>query len=270
MESHPIELTEEKETLFVPLYSKAMESRREHPILADPTAEAILARVGYDFAALRTPHKSQVTLAMRAKKLDACVAAFLARNPGAAVLHLGCGLDSRFVRVGSPAVPWYDVDYPEVIALRREFYPETETYHLLGSSVTDLSWMDQVHYAGPAIIIAEGLLMYLTGAQVEALVLALRRRFPDSEIAFDAFSTLTARNIKRHPAMIKTGAQICWGLDDPHAVEGWAAGIRLLEEWPFTASEDIPHLSPGDRFMFRVMGALRVARQAHRILRYQL
>jgi O-methyltransferase involved in polyketide biosynthesis len=270
MSEKRIKLTQEKETLFVPLYSKAMESKRPHPILTDPRAEAILAQVDYDFSALRTPPQSRITLAMRAKKLDEYVTAFLTRHADAAVLHLGCGLDSRIARTGQPSVPWYDVDYPDVIELRRAFYAETATYHMLGSSVTDHAWMDAVAGTGPAIIIAEGLLMYLHEAQVKSLLLRLRQRFPGSEMAFDAFSGMTVQRIRRHPAMRKTGAVIHWGLDDAREIERWGEGIRLIEEWPFTHSPDISGLGLGARLMFAVMGALPAARQAHRILRYQL
>jgi O-methyltransferase involved in polyketide biosynthesis len=265
-----ITLTEEKETLFVPLYSKALESRRSDPILVDKTAESILARVDYDFSKLGVPAQSRVTLAMRAKKLDSYVQDYLAQRPDALVLHLGCGLDSRINRVGRPSVPWYDLDYPDVIELRRHFYQESETYHLLPSSVTDHTWMDVIPTTGPAIIIAEGLLMYLREIEVKSLVLALQQRFPGSELVFDAFSTRTVQSIKRHPSIRKTGAQIRWGVDDPEDIENWGLGIRLLEEWFFTQSEDIPQLGFPFRLMFKLISLIPAARQAHRILRYQL
>ena len=264
-----ITLTEEKETLLVTLYGKAVESRRPHPILPDPKAEEIVSRINYDFSRLRVPLQSRLTVAMRAKRFDEYVRAFLARHQPGLVLNLGCGLDSRVVRVGASA-PWYDLDYPDVIALRRQFYPVVPPYHLLGSSVTDLGWIDQVAEPGPAIILAEGLLMYIPLEQVRALVLRLRERFPGSELAFDVFSAYAASRLSRHPSIRKTGAVIHWGLDDPRALEAWAPGLRLLEEWPFTASPDRPKLPFYPRLMFAVMGALPAAQKAHRVLHYQL
>jgi len=264
-------LTQEKETLFVPLLGKAEESRRPNPILRDPKAEEILKTVNYDFSKLNVPIQSRTTLAMRAKKLDDLVRAYLTSAPAnPLVLHLGCGLDSRILRTGNPPVPWYDLDYPAVIELRRQFYAETETYHMLGSSVTDYAWMDNVSGSGPAMIVAEGLLMYLRPEAVRELVLRLRERFPGSELAFDAFSLTTVRRISRHPSIKKTGAEIHWGLDDPRELETWAPGIQLLEVWPFTASPDIGKLGLGFRLMFRLMGAIPAAQKAHRVFRYRL
>jgi O-methyltransferase involved in polyketide biosynthesis len=183
------------------LYSKAVESRRERPIIVDPKAVEILRHIDYDFHALQIPKQSMVTLAMRAKKLDACVRDYLGRTDNPLVLHLGCGLDSRVLRIGDPRGQWYDLDYPDVIELRRKFYAETDRYHMIPSSVTDYSWLDRVKESGAACIIAEGLLMYLREKDIKELFAVLQQRWPGSEIAFDAYSRLTARSAGKHPLL---------------------------------------------------------------------
>jgi len=271
MESRKVVLTEEKETLLVPLLGKAIESAGPHPILVDPKAREILDLVDYDFSELHVPHKTLLTLAMRAKQLDSYVADYLRRSQDPLVLHLGCGLDSRVLRVGFDRGAWYDLDYPEVIELRRRFYDETADYHMIPSSVTDLTWLDRIDGPPrPACIVAEGLLMYLRDEDVKTLFLALQARFPGSEIVFDAFSRLTARAANNHPSIKKTGARIHWGIDDAREIESWGSGIELLDEWFFTDSPDIPSLGLGDRLMFATMGAFAMAKRAHRILRVRL
>ncbi len=271
MQPTRIRLTEEKETLFVPLLGKAMLSREARPILRDPKAEEIVERIDYDFDPLRVPRKTLTTLAMRAKQLDAYVTDYLHHTENPVVLHLGCGLDSRVLRVGFDRGAWYDLDYPDVIALRREFYQESAGYHMIASSVTDHRWMDQVAEAdGPACIVAEGLLMYLHEDEVKRLFVDLQERLPGSEICFDAFSVMTAKAANRHPSIKKTGARLLWGVDDAHQIEQWGSGMELLEEWYFTDSEDIPSLGFGDRFMFRTMGAFSMAKKAQRVLRFRL
>lgn len=265
----PIPLTEEKETLFIPLYSKALESRRPDPILRDPKAEAIIAQVAYDFERLRVPARSRITLAMRARRLDEYVQAYAQQHAQLVVLHLGCGLDSRVLRAGARNALWYDVDFPEVIEVRRAFYAEHERYQMIGSSITEHGWMERVATGLPTIVIAEGVLMYLTAPQVRALLQALQARFPRGELAFDAFSSSTLRRIQRHPSLRQTGATIAWGLDDPAEVERWLPGARLVEAWSFTESPDVAKLSPGYRLGFRLAHRFRVAREAHRIFRYR-
>lgn len=270
MESKRIALSAEKETLLVPLYSRALEGARARPILRDPTAEAILARIDYDFSGLKTPRQSLVTLAMRAKRLDWYVRDYLSRYDSPLVLHLGCGLDSRYLRVGSPDAAWYDLDYPDVIELRRSFYEESRKWRMVASEVTDLRWLDSVTESGPACVIAEGLLMYLREEEVKSLFLALQARFPGSEIAFDAYSRLTARSVATHPSIQKTGARVQWGIDDARAIEAWGVNIRLMEEWYFADSPDVACLGAAYRLLFRIMGSLPSAKRAHRLIRVHL
>lgn len=270
MEKQKVKLTQEKETLLVPLYGKAIASQRPHPIIVDPKAKEILDGVDYDFRELKIPHKTSLMMAMRAKKLDSHVQEYLDRTPDPAVLHLGCGLDSRVLRVKPEKGEWYDLDFPEVIELRKKFYDETDNYHMIPSSVTELSWLDCVKGNGHAYIIAEGLLMYLHEEEVKQLFIALQKRLPSSEISFDAYSRFTAKSANNHPSIKKTGARLHWGLDDFVEIKDWGTGIELLEEWYFSSSKDIPYLGFWDRFMFRTMGAFRAANIAHRILHVRL
>ena len=266
-----IAFTEEQETLLVPLYAKATESRRPSPIFADAKAQEILERVDYDFSRLRVPRKTSITLCIRATRLDAYTRDFLAANPAGLVLHLGCGLDSRCRRVTQPRGAWYDLDLPAVIDLRRKFYAEDATYHMIASSVTDLRWAEQVAAGGrPALVVAEGLLMYLRDEDVKALMLRLREAFPGCRLACDAFSRLTAQRVGAHPSIKKTGASVHWGIDDAREIEQWAAGIHLREEWYFAQAPEIARLDAGYRLMFRLAGRFAVANKAQRILYYDL
>jgi O-methyltransferase involved in polyketide biosynthesis len=160
---------------------------------------------------------------------------------------------------------------PEVIDLRKNFYEETDKYHMIPSSVTNLRWLETIPSHGRVVmVIAEGLMMYLTEEEVRSLILKLTESYPGCELVFDAYSTLTARSAKGHPSLRKTGAVIRWGIDDAKAIEKWGDGIRLKEEWYFTQSESIKTLALGYQWIFRLTGLFLVARKAHRILYYAL
>jgi O-methyltransferase involved in polyketide biosynthesis len=264
-------LTKEQETLLIPLYSKA----QENPILKDEKAIKILAQVDYDFSQLKIPQKTVVTLSIRARQLDVYTDEFIDQHPNAMILHLGCGLDSRCQRVRRRESLWFDLDLPDVIELRRKFYPESDSCHLIAASVTDLAWMEQVSPAGrPVFVVAEGLLMYLQESEVRALILGLQRKFPGCHLVFDAFSKLTAARVKAHPSLQKTGAEVLWGIDDPHEIESWAGSqgpaIRLKKEWYFSQSPEIDRLSGFYRFMFSLTAAFPTVQRAQRLLYYIL
>jgi O-methyltransferase involved in polyketide biosynthesis len=263
-----ITLAPEQETLLIPLYAKAQPG---NPLFFDPGALEILDQVDYDFSRLRVPCKTVILVCQRARKLDDITREFLAGHPEAVVIHLGCGLDARFWRVDGGQVEWYDLDMPPVIELRKRFFPPADHYHLIASSVTDLSWVEKVNAAGrPVLAVAEGLLMYLGEEDVRRLLLRLREAFPGGRLVADVFSRMTARSATRHPSLRQTGAAIGWGMDDPHEIEAWAGGIRLLEEWFFTQDPDLGRLGPGYRLAYMLAGAFRMVQRAHRIVYYQL
>jgi O-methyltransferase involved in polyketide biosynthesis len=266
-----VTLKEAQETLLITLYSKVVESRQPAPIFIDAKAQQILDGVAYDFSRLKTPRKTTIMVCLRAKKLDTYAQQFLTEHPQGVVLHLGCGLDSRCLRVEHPQADWYDLDLPDVIELRRKFYNESANYHMIPSSAADLRWIENIPAAGrPVLAIAEGLFMYLTEEEVKALILKLKSASPGCRLAFDAFSALTARNAQKHASIKETGAGIHWSIDDAHEIETWAEGIRLREEWYFTQAEDIDKLGGFYQFMFKLAGRFKTANLAHRILYYQL
>jgi len=269
VQKEKVRLTAEEETLLITLYAKAYGCPRA--FFDDEKARQVIGQINYDFASLKVPTGTRLTVCLRAKKLDEYISEFLSKNPRGTVLHLGCGLDSRCVRVEIGEAQWYDLDLPEVIAIREKFFERTDNYHMIPASVTSFEWMNIVTHKDQGVfVVAEGLLMYLGEEGVKSLVLKLQEEFPGCELAFDAFSTLTARNIKQHPSLKKTGAVVAWGIDDPREIESWGEEIRLMEEWFFTQAEEIKLLSLGNRLMFRVSGMFSLAKKAHRILYYQL
>ena len=271
MKKEKIKLEKEKETLLIPLYCKALESKKELPIISDNKAIEIVDKIEYDYTQLKIPRQTHVTICMRAKQFDNYVGEFLQKYPKGIVVHLGCGLDSRFSRADNGTVTWYDLDYPEVIKLRKSFYQETARYHLIPSPVMEFKWIDNLlNKKGPFIFLAEGLFMYLKEEEVKLLILTLQKKFSGSTLIFDNYSVLTAKNVKHHPSLKKTGAIIHWGIDDAHDIEKWNPGIHLIEEWYFTQSEEIRKLDIVYRIIFKIAGLFPMARKAHRILVFQL
>lgn len=231
MQTETVALTREKETLLITLWAKAGESLLPDSLLRDRFAAEAAARIDYDFARLKVDRDLMVGLAIRAHTLDGWTREFLADHHDAVALHLGCGLDSRVFRIDPPAaVDWYDVDYPDVIALRKKLYPARDGYHLLGSSVTESGWLAEVPRGRPAMIVAEGLLPYLPEEEVPLLLERLVRHCRSGEIIFDAYSPLGLKLIALQPSIKATGAVLHWALDDPVELERQVPGLELVTE----------------------------------------
>ncbi|MFI7037898.1 class I SAM-dependent methyltransferase [Microbispora rosea] len=69
---------------------------------ADTDSADLADTVDYDFRKLKVKPNLVVTTALRAKKLDDVVRAYVAAHPGCVVLDLGCGLDTRMFRCEPP------------------------------------------------------------------------------------------------------------------------------------------------------------------------
>lgn len=232
MTAETITLTEEKETLLITLYGKAGESRLPDSLLKDRFAAEAVSKIDYDFDKLKLDRDLMIGVAMRAHILDGWARDFLSRNPGATVLHLGCGLDSRVFRIDpGPDIRWFDVDYPEVIELRRRLYPQRENYTLVGTSVTDPAWLATIPTDQPTMIIAEGLLPYLVQEEVHRLLQRLTAHLPGGELAFDGYSSLGLKFLRNLPSVRATGAKLLWPLDDPRELERQVPQLRLMNEF---------------------------------------
>jgi O-methyltransferase involved in polyketide biosynthesis len=241
-------------TNLVTLYLRAYESRSRHPILGDNAAAEAVDRIDYDFKRIhRTslPASNQYLVALRAKQLDDWCADFLQRHPDAVVLHLGCGLDGRAFRLALPtSVLWFDVDQPSVIELRRRLYDDTEFYRMIGSSVTDPQWLDQIPTGRPTLVVAEGLLMYLPESDVRRLLLRLTDRFGCGELLFDTVSALAPLVSK-----VFTKGITKWGIRDVRALQTWNPRLRCVEQTAVLAGYEKVD-STAVRWIYKVLCAL--------------
>jgi len=184
------------ETLLIPLYNRAMESQRPDAIMKDEKAVALVTQMSYDFdqvRKIRMAEANKVARIMLTREMDRYARDLLCRHPEAVVVHIGCGLDSRFERVAerNDRVEWYDLDLPEVIELRRKYIgDEREHYHLLGCSVLEDAWLEvvKVHSQRQFLFLAENVFVYFMETQVKSLVLWLREHFPGAELVFDGWT----------------------------------------------------------------------------------
>ena len=237
-------------TNLITLYLRACESRSPRPILGDRAAAEAVARNDYDFKRIHRaaqPWGNQFLVALRAKKLDDWAADFIRRHPDAIVLHLGCGLDTRAFRIDPPStVQWFDLDQPGVTELRRKLYDDTDAYRMIGSSVTDPAWLDQIPTDQPTLVVAEGLLMYLTEREVRELLARLGDRFGGGEMLFDTMS----RSGPRLSRILSNGI-VKWGIRDAREIEAWNLGLRFVEQASSLAGyESIPYAP--QRLLYRL------------------
>ena len=236
-EKMTIELGEIQKTMLLPLWGRAQETAKAHPVLVDRAAQELIARLDFDFSGLAAGISplTQAAWVMRAVRVDQVIRDFLQESPRAVILNLGCGLDTTFERVDNGQLTWFDLDLPDVIALRRQLIPENPRRHLIASSLLDPAWLQPIQSPGRLLVVAAGVFYYLKRRDVRHFLVRLAGRFA-CQVLFDVCSPLGMRVANRrviHSSGLGAGSELKWGLRDPRELLKWDARFRLLRTYPY-------------------------------------
>ena len=162
---------------------------------------------------------AQTGISVRTRVFDDLVSKHIDRLDRPLVVELGCGLSSRYYRIGQGASQWLDFDLPDVIQARRELASETDKHRYLAGSLLDYDWMESVRQqqsSGDLILIAEGLLMYFDKAQVMALLQEMQRQFPGAVFIFDTQGEKAKKMNERFTQ--KVNAPLKWVVENPNGL----------------------------------------------------
>ncbi|WP_433411316.1 class I SAM-dependent methyltransferase [Microtetraspora malaysiensis] len=258
-----------QETLLLTLHARALDARLPAPILGDTLSADLADTIDYDFGKLKVKPNLVATTALRAKKLDDVVRAYIAAHPGCVVLDLGCGLDTRMFRCDPPpSVDWYDIDFPDVVNLRSESLPGRS--HLVAADLTTSDWLAAVPGDRPTMIVAEGLFPFMPGDSFQTMTRELTGHFPTGELALNGYTRFAAWAMKYHPSIKALGIKAAQGFDDPHEPESWGAGLELVEEQILTRAPEVARFPQPLRALTRLTArSTALSRQGARILRYR-
>ncbi len=212
---------------------RARASRWPTPLFNDPWAAQIAGSVGEEIAQrldARWP-PMETWLALRVAYLDRLVGIAVDSLSIRQIVILGAGYDTRAARLPRAGVQYFEVDHPATQAAKREVvaklpgYPiEAARYVACNFEVEDpierlvANGFDK---AEPALIVWEGVVMYLPEAAIRATATRLASELhPSSVVAFDLFGKRMAMQDvpdadKQSVSFVKElGEPILFGSDD--------------------------------------------------------
>ena len=251
------------QTLYIPLYGKALVSQ-QNIILKDETAQSIWEQVKFPLKAKSRSKWLAYYMGMRAKVFDDWLSGKLNAHPEAVVLHLGCGLDSRNLRTFAKDAMWYDVDFPQVIQERQKYYTENDHYRMIPSSVTDPEFLKQIPAANTALVVMEGISMYLKPEDLTELLRNLSSHFAQVHLLMDCYTEFAARMSKYKNPVNDVGVTQVYGMDDPDALAA-KAGIHYLQEEEMTPESLISQLPKLQQPVFRKLYAGSMSRKLYKL-----
>lgn len=241
------------ETLLIPLYMRAKESRRgKDAVVHDPVAQTLVEQIEYDYSKFDTAKMSEIGCAIRCRFFDDVVKNFVRSHSKPVIVNIGCGLDARCQRTveGEKDVAFYSLDLPDTINLRRSFITESSNEIYVSESMFDTNWMERIRMEHPGsafLFIAEGVIMYFDEYTLRQFFNDLCDRFSNAEIWFDTMGTLGVKKQNKHDALKNMEASFKWGLNDGCTLESWNQRLHLIEQ-----------ISPGRFFRSRQTMPMRI------------
>lgn len=253
-------------TLYIPLYGKAYVSRKGI-LLNDPEAEKIWEKTGFSLKGKSASKWLAYHMGMRAAVFDNWVREKMEAHPDAVILHLGCGLDSRVLRVKAEGRTWLDLDVLPVIRQRKRFFSEEKGYRMVAADLREDAWMQEIPAGGRAIVVMEGLSMYFHPEALEKLLRSLTSHFSDVYLLMDVYTTFGAKASRYQNPIHDVGVTRVYGVDDPRLLAN-QTGLRYVAEHALTPLPMIAQLTPGERIVFCNLFAGRFARKLYRLYEF--
>ena len=254
-------------TLYIPLYGKAYVSKRSL-FLHDPKAEEIWAAEQF---ALKGKSKSKYLayyMGIRSAVFDAWVKQQMENADDAVIIHIGCGMDSRVLRVGESHHIWYDVDFPEVIEERKRYYTEHARYRMLAGDARDPeAWLLQIPQSKVAIVVMEGVSMYLTEDELRTVLGTIGNRFDKIALFMDCYTTFAAKMSRYKNPINDVGVTTVYGIDDPGVLQN--KDLRFVTEHEMTPMAYIDQLRGMEKRIFASVYAGKLSKKLYRLYEFK-
>jgi len=230
-----ITLGEVQETLFIPLYSRAVETKKENPKIIDKEAVELMDRIDYDFSKFESGKGSQWGVVARTIILDKQVQKFIDEHQECIVINIGCGLCTRCYRLDLKQAKWYNVDFEDVISAREKFLKKKDNVYNVVKSCLDETWPKEIPHKDDdnIIMIVEGVLMYFTEQQVKDFINIIKTNFKKVTALMEIMHTLPSKFTKLHDTVAKTSATFKWGIRHAKDLEKYDSAIKYFNEWHY-------------------------------------
>ena len=252
-------------TLYIPLYGKSYVSKKGL-FLNDKKAEEIWEAEGF---ALKGKSKSKwlaYYMGVRSAVFDEWLNQRLTDLPDAVVVHIGCGMDSRVIRIGADNHKWYDVDFAEVIAERRRYYSESEHYQMIAGDARDCKWLTTIKESKSAIVVMEGVSMYLTIDEMKNLTDSLCAHFENVSLLVDCYTSFAAKMSKHRNPINDVGVTEVYGIDNPQSYQ--SDKFTFVKEHTMTPQKRIDELKGFEKFVFAKLYAGSFSKKLYRLFEY--
>lgn len=233
MDTNILKLGSVQKTLLLPLWGRAIETKKRKPLLIDEMSVSIIEKIPYDFIQIskKVSKVSQLSWIARSIFFDKVIQEFVTIHPQATIINVGCGLDTTFDRVDNGKIQWIDLDLPDSIDLRKKYITESTRRIFVAKSVFDTTWYDSIKNKKDIMLLIAGVIYYFDEVEVKKLFNDFHIFVPRTEIVFDYSSSkgikIANKKVIDNSGMDKS-ANLKWGTDNIYEIEKWDNNIKVI------------------------------------------
>ena len=253
-------------TLYIPLYGKSYVSKKGL-FLDDKKAEEIWEAEEFSLKGKSKSKWLAYYMGVRSAVFDEWLNQRMTDLQDAVVIQIGCGMDSRIIRVGTKNHKWYDVDFSEVIEERKRYYTETDDYKMIAGDARDCKWLTAIAEKKSAIVVMEGVSMYLTIDEMRNLADCLCAHFESLSLLVDCYTSFAVKMSKRRNPINDVGVTEVYGIDDPQAYQ--SEKLAFVKEHTMIPQKYIDELKGIERFIFAKLYAGGFSKKLYRLFEYK-
>ena len=118
---------------------------------------------------------------------------------------------------------------------------ESPRHFFIGKSILDKGWLAEIKTGGPYLILAEGVFMYLTEADVRELFGTIQKELGSAEIVcevtnrywVDKMNSAWMRNKFKRQLGMTGGAVFSFGIPDSSYFGSWSEKYQFLDDWTY-------------------------------------
>ena len=253
-------------TLYIPLYGKSYVSKKGI-ILDDKKAEKIWEAEGFPLKGKSKSKWLAYYMGARSAVFDEWLKLQMAAAPDAVVIHIGCGMDSRVIRVGTENHKWYDVDFSEVIEERKRYYAETDDYKMIAGDARACAWLAAIEEKKSAVVVMEGVSMYLTVDEMRNLADSLCAHFESLMLLVDCYTSFAAKMSKHRNPINDVGVTEVYGIDNPGAYQ--SEKFAYVKEHRMIPRKYIDELKGMEMIIFARLYAGGLSKKLYRLYEYK-
>ena len=138
---------------------------------------------------------------------------------------------------------------------------------MLSGDARDRRFLEAIEQKESAIVVMEGISMYLTVNEMRNLLEDLSLHFKRITILVDAYTTFAAKMSKRRNPVNEVGVTEVYGIDDP--IEYQTENLAFVKEHVMTPQKYIDELKGFERFIFARLYAGAISKKLYRLYEYQ-